>query len=341
MDGATEAKTFGARLRRVLHGRRRGRRGARPGGADGRAHRADADRPCNPGERCDRRLRRADSKDWQTARAIVEEMTAGWQIVAGEVPTGSGRSSDAALGELARGSKQDPRRARQAAIDVARWSLDLQLRHRPVAEVDLARFDLWAAQMLVDAAAGTRGGGGRGSSASTTSATGSGRLAEEDLARLNIPPRRAQRRRGRRGSRRGGETSLERSGRPFPGCCRPAAGGRVAGREARARTAGGADRLGAASACGEDEASSPIRPRSRNAVGARLRRGGRRLGGRGAERDVRRRQGQRLGGLQPLRGFVHRGRRRARARGRRDDVDGVPASGRPQSSASSRPLSRV
>jgi hypothetical protein len=44
--------------------------------------------------------------------------------------------------------------ARQAAIDVARWSLDLQLRHRPTTEIDLFRFDLWAAQMLVDAAAG-------------------------------------------------------------------------------------------------------------------------------------------------------------------------------------------
>jgi hypothetical protein len=43
--------------------------------------------------------------------------------------------------------------ARQAAIDVARWSLDLQLRYRPPAEVDLARFGLWAAQLHVDAAA--------------------------------------------------------------------------------------------------------------------------------------------------------------------------------------------
>jgi hypothetical protein len=31
---------------------------------------------------------------------------------------------------------------------------DLQLRYRPVREIDLARMDLWAAQLLVDEAAG-------------------------------------------------------------------------------------------------------------------------------------------------------------------------------------------
>jgi hypothetical protein len=45
-------------------------------------------------------------------------------------------------------------RARQAAIDTTQWSLDLQLRYRPSSEVDLARFDLWLAQLMVDAAAG-------------------------------------------------------------------------------------------------------------------------------------------------------------------------------------------
>jgi hypothetical protein len=44
--------------------------------------------------------------------------------------------------------------AQQAAIDAAQWSLDLQLRHRPPAEIDLARFDLWSAQLVLDAAAG-------------------------------------------------------------------------------------------------------------------------------------------------------------------------------------------
>jgi hypothetical protein len=43
--------------------------------------------------------------------------------------------------------------ARNASIEVARLAFDLQLRYRPASEVDLARFDLWAAQLLVDAAA--------------------------------------------------------------------------------------------------------------------------------------------------------------------------------------------
>jgi hypothetical protein len=45
-------------------------------------------------------------------------------------------------------------RARNAAIVLARSSYDIQLRYRPVTEVDLARLDLWAAQLIVDEAAG-------------------------------------------------------------------------------------------------------------------------------------------------------------------------------------------
>ena len=48
---------------------------------------------------------------------------------------------------------EDPEETRQAAIEVARATLDFQLRHRPPTEIDLARFDLWARQILVDGAA--------------------------------------------------------------------------------------------------------------------------------------------------------------------------------------------
>ncbi len=44
--------------------------------------------------------------------------------------------------------------ARLAAIAVAQAGLDLQLRYRPPAQIDLARFGLWVRQLLVDAAAG-------------------------------------------------------------------------------------------------------------------------------------------------------------------------------------------
>jgi hypothetical protein len=48
---------------------------------------------------------------------------------------------------------RDAERTPQAAIDVAQWSLDLQLQYRPQTEIDLARLDLWAAQLTLDAAA--------------------------------------------------------------------------------------------------------------------------------------------------------------------------------------------
>jgi hypothetical protein len=97
----------------------------------------------------------AQSKDWNAARATVKEMTAAWEKVrAGEVPNRLEPQVSRALGALAAavGGRQAAE-TRQAAIDVARWSLDLQLPHRPATEIDLARFDLWAAQLLVDAAA--------------------------------------------------------------------------------------------------------------------------------------------------------------------------------------------
>jgi hypothetical protein len=42
--------------------------------------------------------------------------------------------------------------ARKAPLNVGQASLDLQLQYRPLAEIDLARLDLWARRLLVDAA---------------------------------------------------------------------------------------------------------------------------------------------------------------------------------------------
>jgi hypothetical protein len=50
--------------------------------------------------------------------------------------------------------------ARNAAVQAARLSFDLQLQYLPTTEIDLARLDLWAAQLLVDEAAGYAGGVG-------------------------------------------------------------------------------------------------------------------------------------------------------------------------------------
>ena len=53
---------------------------------------------------------------------------------------------------------RDREQAGTAAIDVAQSTLDLELRYRPPAEIDLARFELWARQILVHGAAGDMGG---------------------------------------------------------------------------------------------------------------------------------------------------------------------------------------
>jgi hypothetical protein len=98
----------------------------------------------------------ARSKDWSAASARVEKMRAAWETYkAGEVPKMIEPRMTEALAALAEAvDARDAAQTRQAAIDAAQLSLDLQLRYQPPAEVDLARFDLWAAQLVVDAAAG-------------------------------------------------------------------------------------------------------------------------------------------------------------------------------------------
>jgi hypothetical protein len=97
----------------------------------------------------------ARSGDWHAASATVEKMTAAWDTYrAGEVPTMIEPRMTEALAALAKAvDARDAAQAQQASIDAAQWSLDLQLRHRPPDEIDLSRFDLWAAQLTVDAAA--------------------------------------------------------------------------------------------------------------------------------------------------------------------------------------------
>ena len=50
-------------------------------------------------------------------------------------------------------------RAATAAIDVAQSALDFKLRYQPPAEIERARFELWARQLQVDAAARDAAGG--------------------------------------------------------------------------------------------------------------------------------------------------------------------------------------
>jgi hypothetical protein len=102
----------------------------------------------------------AGSGDWKVASATVRDMEAAWDIVRrGNVPRLIEPRMDEALRVLARTVRsRQAAAARDAAIQAGRSSFDLQLPYRPAAEIDLARMDLWAAQLLVDEAAGVAGG---------------------------------------------------------------------------------------------------------------------------------------------------------------------------------------
>jgi hypothetical protein len=98
----------------------------------------------------------AGSGDWKAASATVRDIAAAWETYrASGVPRLIEARMRGALEMLA--GAVDARSVapvRNAAIDAARSSFDLQLRYRPATEIDLARMDLWAAQLLIDAAAG-------------------------------------------------------------------------------------------------------------------------------------------------------------------------------------------
>jgi hypothetical protein len=95
------------------------------------------------------------SRDWTAASAEMTRMSSAWETYRkGGVPRLIEPRLNAALQELKGAvAARDAGRSRPAAIEVARLGLDLQLRYRPATEIDLARFDLWAAQILLDAAA--------------------------------------------------------------------------------------------------------------------------------------------------------------------------------------------
>jgi hypothetical protein len=104
----------------------------------------------------------AGSVDWPAASATIRHMEAAWQAYrGGDVPRLIEPLMEQALSALAGAVRaRKATEARDAAIQAARSSLDLQLPYRPQAEIDLARMDLWAAQLLVDEAAGDVAGVG-------------------------------------------------------------------------------------------------------------------------------------------------------------------------------------
>lgn len=97
----------------------------------------------------------ARSGEWARIAVTVTAMHRAWDRFQTEsVPELLGQQMDDALDELeAAVGGHRAARTRQAAINVAHAGLDLQLRHRPHADVDRDRLSLWEDQLLVDRAA--------------------------------------------------------------------------------------------------------------------------------------------------------------------------------------------
>ncbi|MGH7561389.1 MAG: Hpt domain-containing protein [Gemmatimonadales bacterium] len=95
----------------------------------------------------------AGEDDWATAGTHLASITAAWDSYrAGGVPAALGEQLSTALKELSQGVHgKKAEAARQGALDVALAALDFELRYLPPATIDLRRFGLRLAQILVDA----------------------------------------------------------------------------------------------------------------------------------------------------------------------------------------------
>jgi hypothetical protein len=105
-------------------------------------------------------LEAARIANWEGASATLRRMNAAWKTLrAGKLPPMIAARLSEDMAALTRSvDAHKPARTSQKAIDVAQSVLDLELRYRPSAEIDAARFNLWTQQLRVDAAAKDLGG---------------------------------------------------------------------------------------------------------------------------------------------------------------------------------------
>jgi hypothetical protein len=103
-------------------------------------------------------LRAAGRARWRSAAASTRSLAADWRAVrAGGVPRRLVAPAVRALRAVDREVRTRRRaRARSAALDVTQAALDLELRYRPPATIDRARFALWTRRLELDAAARDR-----------------------------------------------------------------------------------------------------------------------------------------------------------------------------------------
>jgi hypothetical protein len=99
-------------------------------------------------------------EDWEAVDATLERIKDNWNTLSeAATPTRVADTLDAALASLTEAATtRKPGPVNSAAVDVAQSALDLELRYRPAAVVDIERFHLHAQQLRIDAAATDPGG---------------------------------------------------------------------------------------------------------------------------------------------------------------------------------------
>jgi hypothetical protein len=94
------------------------------------------------------------SKEWKAAAATTKGMASSWNayLQSGEAAVRLKAPGNRALKALEVAiENHKTTKALQAAIAASDAGLDLQLQYRPVDDIDMARLDLWARQVIVDA----------------------------------------------------------------------------------------------------------------------------------------------------------------------------------------------
>ncbi len=157
-DGTFSDKVFAPGYGEFFTAHEGRRRGACPCGAYRCDRGIGAARADDDPERRRRRLR----------RSFVEALAGGLRDRRPRVGRVGGVSCARRAAEAHRPDRRRPRgprasgaaratpRPRNAALDLAQATLDLELRHLPPARIDRARFDLWLRQVVIDAASRDR-----------------------------------------------------------------------------------------------------------------------------------------------------------------------------------------
>jgi hypothetical protein len=100
----------------------------------------------------------APTNGWAAIGTTLSAMNGAWAAYRTGTPPLLATAMTTALNTLGTAvTARNVGATRLAAIEAARAALDFRLRYRPPSEIDRLRFDLWAAQVVVDAAAGNIG----------------------------------------------------------------------------------------------------------------------------------------------------------------------------------------